>query len=69
MILTWESRSNKKISRSSTTFPSEDSIPTGFKSNLGLNSEKQSEITKLINFVGRKENYVLIAIQICKFKI
>jgi len=69
MILTWESRSIRKSSLSSTTFPFEDSNTTGFKSNLGLNSEKPSEIIKLINLDGRKENYILITIQICKFQI
>lgn len=59
----------EKTSGSSATFPSEDSKPTGFKPKLGLNNEKPSQIINLINLDGRKENYILIATQICKFKI
>jgi hypothetical protein len=68
MILTWESRSITKKMLSSGTFSTEDSNPTGFKLNLGLNNEKPLQIIKLLNLDGRREYYILIAKQICKFE-
>jgi len=70
MILKWESLSiRKKNSRFSATFSTKDSNPTGFKLNLGLNSEKPLQIIKLFNLDDRRENYILIAKHICKFEM